>query len=55
MESYYKYHFEVTHDNGRFFTSVVSYKKSSAMKMLMDMENCPERAIVYIRKEGITI
>ena len=55
MENYYKYHFEVKHDNGHFFTCVVSYKKENATKMLMNMENCPNRAITYIRKERIVL
>lgn len=55
METYHRYHFEVKHDNGHFFTSVVSYKKENAIKMLMNMENCPKRAINYIRKERVTI
>ena len=55
MENYYKYHFEVKHDNGHFFTCVVSYKKKKATKMLMNMENCPKSAITYIRKERIVL
>ena len=55
MENYYKYHFEVKHDSGHFFTCVVSYKKENATKMLMNMENRPKRAITYIRKERITV
>jgi hypothetical protein len=55
MENYYKYHFEVKHDSGHFFTSVVSYKRKNATTMLIDMENCPKKAITYIRKERIII
>jgi len=55
MKNYYKYHFEIKHDNGHFFTCVISHKKENAIKMLMSMESCPNRAISYITKERIAI
>jgi len=55
MERYYKYHFEVIHDYGRFFKTVISYSKKSAYHLMMEAENCPKRAINFIRKELTTI
>jgi hypothetical protein len=55
MKKYYEFSFEITHDYGKFFKRVVSWNKSNAVKMLMEMENCPKRAIEYVNKKPITI
>jgi len=55
IEPYYRYSFLLKHDNGKFFVSVISYSRKSAEIMLMKMENCPKRAIEFIRKERVVI
>lgn len=51
MKQLYKYSFELKHDKGTFFTSVISYSLKSAKETLQKKENCPMRAITYINKK----
>ena len=55
MKRHYRYTFLITHDYGQFFTSVISYNKKSALKMIMEAEGLPKRAVEHISLEPVTL
>lgn len=55
MKKHYRYTFEVSHDAGKFFLSVVSYSQKRAKQMVCDAEHCPKNAVVFVTKRNINL
>ena len=53
MEKYFRYTFEVKSDQGKFFLTVISYKKSNAIEMICKSENCPKSALSLVNRTRV--
>lgn len=55
MEKYFRYTFEVKSDSGKFFLTVISYKRSNAREMICKSENCPKNAVKFVSATRVFI
>lgn len=44
------YAFELAHDGGRYFVRVQASSMKEARRIVMDIEKCPERSIVWAHR-----